>query len=167
MSWIAGIDYSTHAIDVVLIDEDDGRPPAWLRHPLEGADAWERTRNIRNLPTLPGADDVLAVGIEDPAGNHGTNYLYRVQGAILARIPRTMLVQPWRPSQWRKAVGLPGNASKNDVAVHSQWQLLNSPPAEGRSEWRLHIGMDWPQDAHDAHCIALATRQALIREEAA
>lgn len=162
MSWIAGIDYSTHAIDVVLIDEDDGRPPAWLRHPLEGADAWERTRNIRNLPTLPGADDVLAVGIEDPAGNHGTNYLYRVQGAILARIPRTMLVQPWRPSQWRKAVGLPGNCSKDTVFEHVVETI-----ALATGEPTPFSVANWPQDACDAYCIALATRQALIREEAA
>lgn len=152
MSWIAGIDYSTHAIDFVYIDENDVEAPRWNRCHLEGADAWERTRELSRLPGWPSWmwDDVCAIGIEDPAGHHGTNYLYRVQGAILARIPRSILVQPWRPSQWRKAVGLPGNASKQDVM-----------------RFALAYGDDWPQDAYDAYCIALATRLAITREKAA
>ena len=156
MSYIVGCDFSTKAVDFVYLDENDMEPPRWNRCHLEGADAWERTRELSRQPGWPSWmwDDVLAVGIEDPAGNHGTSYLYRVQGAILARIPRSILVQPWRPAQWRKAVGLPGNASKKDVFIASDDMLPE--------DWPL-----WPQDAHDAHMIALATLLAITREKAA
>lgn len=161
MSWIAGIDYSTHAIDVVLIDEDGEQTPQWNRCHLEGADALERTRELAR----PGAimltslfDDVIAVGIEEPAGRN-PGRLFRVQGAVLARIPRDTLVTTWMPSQWRKAVGLPGNASKNDVAefamVHAQ---------DRGADFTLR---DSGQDCLDAYCIALATLQAIEKQAAA
>ena len=150
---VCGIDYSTRAIDAVFVDLDDLQPPQWLRYELVGADAWERTRQIRHLPWV--WDDVLAVGLEEPRGP-GTGVLLRVQGAILTRIPGALLVQPWVPSQWRKAVGLSGNASKLDVkdyiqSEHTGWVVGGGPAA-------------WPQDAYDAYCIALATRAAISRE---
>lgn len=166
MSWIVGVDFSTKAIDFVYIDENDVEAPRWNRCHLEGADAWERTRELSRQPGWPSWmwDDVLAIGIEDPAGNHGTNYLYRVQGAILARIPRSILVQPWRPSQWRKAVGLPGNCSKAAVKEWvDSWVLMMETTGMGGP--RLVNG--FPQDVCDAFCIALATRLAITREKAA
>jgi hypothetical protein len=90
----------------------------------------------------------------------------RLQGAVLAQIPARMLVKAWPPGSWRKAVGLPGNASKADVEHVSLWQLLNSPPSEQTSMYRLGIA-NWPQDAHDAHLIALATQHAITTEKAA
>jgi Holliday junction resolvasome RuvABC endonuclease subunit len=75
--------------------------------------------------------------------------LYRIQGAILTRLPRTTLVHPLVPSSWRKTVGLPGNASKQDVARY----------VGNRRIWHE----TWPQDACDAYCIALATRTLLER----
>lgn len=154
MSWIAGIDYSTRAIDVVLVDEDDAQPPRWIRHDLQGQDAFDRTRDVRRSLRWQWSDDYwpencAALGIEDPRGQNA-GALYRIQGAILAHLPERLLVQPWIPSQWRKAVGLPGNASKQDVM-----------------RFALAYGDDWPQDAYDAYCIALATRLAITREKAA
>jgi hypothetical protein len=153
---IAGIDYSTRAVDVVLLDEDSDAA-TWHRFPLEGSDAFERARSVRDVLYMPGSewwDEVLAIGIEDPRGfNAGA--LYRVQGAILACLPTRVLVQPWIPGQWRKAVGLPGNASKDAVA---EW-----------ATWKGGLGAKavfWPQDACDAYCIALATRSVLQRTEA-
>lgn len=153
---IAGIDFSTHAVDVVLLDEDTDAA-TWHRFPLEGQDAFERARYVRRAMWSPASsywDDVLAVGIEDPRG-YGAGSLYRVQGAILACIPNSKLVQPWIPSAWRKAVGLAGNASKADVFLH----VARTSP--GRT------AIDWPQDACDAFCIALATRNKLERKQAA
>ena len=144
MSWICGIDYSTHAIDVVYIDEDNQRPPQRVRHELKGPDAWERTRKVRYWQLRE--DSVLAVGLEQPRG-HGAGHLYRVQGAILCQLPQTVLVQPWLPNEWRKRVGLPGNAKKDAIAVRT----LELVPG----------ALAWPQDACDAYCIAVATRQAL------
>lgn len=156
---VAGIDLSTRAVDVVLLDEDTD-VATWHRFPLEGRDAFERARHVRTA--LPGRtsgfwDDVLAVGIEDPRG-YGAGSLYRVQGAILACLPWGLLVQPWVPSAWRKQVGLAGNASKLDVWTFGARRLLKDK-APGLYE-------TWPQDAMDAYCIALATRQ-LIEKVAA
>jgi hypothetical protein len=154
---IAGIDYSTHAIDVVLLDEDTDAA-TWHRFPLKGQDAFERTRGVRDL--FAGAsltfreawDAALAFGIEDPRG-YNAGVLYRVQGAILTKIPRGSLVQPFPPSVWRKTVGLPGNASKEDV-----WRFVH-PRLIAASSWYDHDA--WTQDGMDAYCIALATRTLL------
>lgn len=141
MSWIAGIDYSTH-----YIDENQERDPDWHRHALLGPDAWERTRKMRHW-TFQLADTVLAVGLEQPRG-HGAGHLYRIQGALLCRLPAAVLVQPWLPNEWRKRCGLKGNAGKDD-SVRESKRLLG-----GGYE-------DWPVDAHEAHLIAIATREAI------
>jgi Holliday junction resolvasome RuvABC endonuclease subunit len=98
---------------------------------------------------------VLAFGIEDPRG-YNAGALYRVQGAILTKIPRGSLVQPWIPGQWRKAVGLSGTATKVRVAEFVYDRHISS-----------NFAPRWPHDACDAYCIALATRNALQRTEAA
>jgi hypothetical protein len=147
VSWIAGIDYSTRAIDVVYIDEDDLNPPYWERYVLEGQDAWERTRQVKGW-SLELAADTLAVGLEQPRG-HGAGALYRVQGAILTRLPAGVLVQPWLPSEWRKRAGLKGNAGKQD-SVRASLELGGGDD-----------GSIWLVDAHEAHLIAVATRAAI------
>ena len=129
----------------------------WHRFPLTGADAFDRARSVAD--SVPGRtstlwDDVLAVGIEHPGGKFGTGDMLRVQGAVLARIPARMLVQALPPARWRKLVGLPGNATKVDVEVHSHATTDANTQA-------------WPQDAHDAHCIALATRSLITTQAAA
>jgi hypothetical protein len=160
VSLVAGIDYSTHAIDVVLIDEDTLKPE-WHRLELAGADAFDRARTVR--PRLIGTryswDGVLAVGIEEPRG-YGAGHLYRIQGAILTVIPNQILVQPWVPSEWRKAVGLKGNASKQDIYAFTVATMFKSGPKLAPDS--IH----WPQDACDAYCIARATLQALERSAA-
>jgi hypothetical protein len=155
----AGIDYSTKAIDLVLVDIDWLRPPWWHRFELHGPDAWERTRTVAR--TLPGRtsqvwDEVLAFGLEEPRGQN-SGVLYRVQGAILAALPPHVLVYPMVPSEWRKACGLKGNASKEDIGWHSLALRAN------------HAGdlPLWPQDAHDAHLIALATHRLINQQEKA
>ena len=150
---VCGIDYSTRAIDAVFVDLDDIAPPLWIRHKLEGADAWERTRQVRFWSVAFG-EDVLAVGLEEPRGRNA-GALYRVQGAILARLPGRVLVEPWVPSSWRKACGMKGDASKEDVRM---WALADMKGMAGEG-WR-----EASYDATDAYCIALATRAAIERE---
>lgn len=164
VSWIAGIDYSTHAIDVVLIDENDAKPPRWYGFELDGHDAFARTRSIRD--TMPGAassfwQDVLAIGIEEAQGVQKATVakLKAIQGGVLACLPSGTLVQPWVPAAWRKAVGLPGNAPKATVA---DWVYLRAVASPGYT----HV-VGWPQDPCDAYCIALATCLAITREKAA
>jgi hypothetical protein len=152
---IAGIDYSTRAVDVVLLDEDSDAA-TWHRFPLEGNDAFDRARDVRRVMYLPGSefwDDVLAIGIEDPRG-YGSGALYRIQGAVLNCLPKNTLVHPLIPSQWRKTVGLPGNASKGAVFEFTM-----------KHSGRAGSGI-WPQDACDAYCIALATRTLLVTNPA-
>jgi hypothetical protein len=164
VSLVAGIDYSTHAIDVVLIDEDTLKPE-WHRFPITDdaltgtwiGNAFDRTRSVRQALASGYElwEQVLAVGIEEPRGI-SAGKLYRIQGAILTSIPYGLLVQPWIPSEWRKAVGLKGNASKVDIRDHFL-KSLDGSPMSWPSVW------DWPQDACDAYCIARATLQALER----
>lgn len=157
---VIGCDYSTHAIDLVSVPYEGAGAPVWHRFPLTGADAFDRTRSVADV--MPGRhsvfwDDVLAVGLEEPAGRN-PGFLFRVQGAILAGIPARMLVEKWMPSQWRKAVGLNGNASKlavTDLALEDYPGWMHPEYAYARE----HIA--------DAYCIALATRQAITREQAA
>lgn len=158
---VAGIDYSTRYVDIVTVPLDGNAAPIWHRFPLTGADAFDRARSVADA--MPGRtsvlyDDIIAIGIEHPAGHHGTGALLRVQGAILARIPARMLVHPLPPGKWRKIVGLPGNASKEDVRV---WAL---------SEVRGFAHLNWraaSYDCTDAYCIALATRRLLEQQAAA
>lgn len=158
---VCGIDYSTRAVDLVTIPYDHDGPPKWRRWELgKYAKAFDRTRSVGEWVPGRGAsfwDDIVAVGIEHPGGKFGTGDMLRVQGAILSCIPARMLVEPWPPAKWRKAVGLPGNAAKETVAWESALQL-------GWIDPRL---LGWTQDAHDAHLIALATRQAIQTQAAA
>ncbi len=166
---VAGIDLSTFAVDIVTIDDDTGRVE-WTRHTLAGDDAFDRTRTVAAV--MPGRahsfwDDILAVGIEEPAGRN-PGFAFRVQGAVLSMIPADKLVEKWMPSQWRKRIGLAGNATKTEVQAWS-WNELLEPrnlPDTQRSMYRREIAA-WPFDACDAYCIALATRQAIETEAAA
>ena len=153
---VAGIDYSSRFVDVVTVPYEGAGAPVWHRFPLVGADAFDRARSVAD--SVPGRssvlwEDVLAVGIEHPGGNHGTGALLRVQGAVLARIPARMLVHPLPPGKWRKLVGLPGNADKGAVALHAA--MLGFFPTNPE------------QDAYDAYCIALATRSLIDTKQAA
>jgi hypothetical protein len=159
---IAGIDYSTRAIDIVLLDEDSDAA-TWHRFELAWPDFSDAFARARSVPVnVPGPraefwDDVLAVGIEDPRG-YNAGALFRIQGALLTRIPRDKLVHPLIPSQWRKTVGLPGIASKDEVALFSHGLRGRAAVVDGLASFPL-----WPQDACDAYCIALATRILLER----
>lgn len=156
---IAGIDLSTFAVDVVLLDEDSDAA-TWHRFELEGADAFDRARDVRrSFKPSSGVlfEDCLAIGIEDPRG-YGAGSLYRVQGAILTCLPPRTLVHPLIPSSWRKTVGLPGNCPKSHVEAFTTIRRGVEPFSDHEF---------WPQDACDAYCIALATRTLLQRDEAA
>jgi hypothetical protein len=153
---IAGIDYSTRAVDVVLLDEDTDAA-TWHRFELDGNGAFDRARSVRACGIRHSSiwEDVLAIGIENPGGKFGTEAMYRVQGAILACLPWTTLVQPFPPAQWRKTVGLPGNAPKLHISEFvTACRVIEHQHA---------MFDDWPQDACDAYCIALATRTLLER----
>lgn len=164
MSYWAGIDYSTHAIDVCLIDEDTGYV-TFQNLPLEGADAFARTRCVRHQwhnSILPDRfEDVVSVGIEEPAGQQ-RGVMARVQGAVLACMDPQLLVVPFGPTAWRKQVGLSGSATKTAVRWWAIDKLLSIPPETQRSEYRRATA-ELSQDAFDAYAIALAVSKRVER----
>ncbi len=145
---------------LVKVCEDSGAAE-YIRYSLEahGGDALDRSRSLADIPWSRQFEDVIAVGIEEPAGKM-TGRLFRVQGAILAKLPRELLVQPFMPSQWRKAVGLKGLCGKPDVAEFANHYMFEHGEANGFSY------VEWPQDAKDALCMALAVSK-LVQSEAA
>lgn len=153
---IAGVDFNTNAIDMVLLELDGEEPPRWLHYDLP---AWETAfRRTREVPeVLPARrsmfwDGMLALALEEPFGYGGSAApLMRVQGAILSCISPAVRVVELSPGSWRKAVGLPGNASKEAVRNRA----LRTPG----------IPFTWPQDAYDAYCMARALER-LLEEEA-
>ncbi len=156
MSSLVGIDFSTHAIDLVAIDEDTGTP-TWTRCDLSGSDAFERTRSVAAaMPQASFWSDCLAIGIEEPQGAQRATVakLKAIQGAVLSCIPRSIVVQPFQPAEWRRAVGLPGNASKGHVRVYAIAKRTVYI-TEGTRTYYLEPEV-WPQDAQDAYLIARA-----------
>lgn len=160
----AGIDYSTFHIDVVLIGGD--RPIRWVHYDLpkkKGRDAFDRTRAVRDvLPPRTNSiwDDVAGVAIEEPIHNrpqrrHSAHKLKGVQGAILSCLPRLddLRVEAVRAVDWRVALGMKGNCSKEDVREWVEGEL--------DAEVLYDDGDDWTQDAVDAYCLA---RVAELRE---
>lgn len=177
---VAGIDVSTRAIDLVLLNLDNDRA-TWHRHELQGAELIDRIQSVRDWlhPDSFVWDDVLAVGIERPAGRYAVDKVALCVGAVLCRIPASKLTRWWLPAEWRKACGMKGNATKEHVA---DWchDKRRDPIIHGYSvtpavtEWGKELvpatrvttvtyaaPSGWPQDACDAYCIAHATRSAL------
>jgi hypothetical protein len=145
---IAGIDVSTRAVDIVKLPFD-GDNAQWDRYDLVGPNALERVCwTFYDIPKGTYWDNVALVAIERPygPGRDILFHLHLVVGAVIAALP-ARLRPPWlmHPTEWRKACGLPGNASKGTV---TEWTYWYGP--QGTEEW--------PQDACDAFCIAYAAR---------
>lgn len=156
---VVGADLSTFAIDLVRLDYDTDQAE-WHRVDLGDAKTpkLDRIRNIgHRMPRGQWWDDVGLVGIERPAGKFGVADVAAAYGAVLARIPERVAVFQFRPAEWRKACGLPGNCSKHDVArfAAARWQPIDAM-------------RNVTQDALDAWAIAYAARAInQTQEEAA
>jgi hypothetical protein len=100
-----GVDLSTHAIDLIRLDENTNKAE-WVHLELIGPNAWERTRAVRYaMPTRSWWDDVFLVAIERPMG-FASGALARVQGAVLASIPETVTAWDVQPQTWKAALGI-------------------------------------------------------------
>lgn len=172
---VAGIDLSSHAIDIVKIDRYSYQGFRWTHVDLgKKGDAFDRARLVRaRFGEAHGTrfwDDVIAVGIEEPFGRGqlSTAAGYRVQGAILACLPSGLLVQPWAPATWKYTIGIGGNADKQRImewAVKKNQQRGHVPKPTGIV---LNSGPEqwvYPQDVADALGIAEATRLNLVDVE--
>jgi hypothetical protein len=159
---VAGIDVSTRAVDIVKLPFD-GDAAVWTRVELRGDTALERATSTATwVPRGIYWDNVALVAIERPygPGRDILFHLHLVVGAVIAALP-ARLRPPWlmHPTEWRKACGMAGNVSKDEV---SQFVRYCRPPGVGSS-----LGFNWPQDACDAYCIAYAARALNEKGQAA
>jgi hypothetical protein len=145
---IAGIDFSTHAVDIILLD-DDTDTAAWTRFQLTGDDAFRRARSCRK--TLPGRswwedNGVWLIGLEDPYSQfpRETKTLGYVAGAIAVLLPPDLTVIQMAPQEWKRIFCAKASAKKEEVATAARARCA---PADG-----------WPLDATDAYGIAWAVR---------
>jgi len=178
----AGIDYSTHAVDVVTVRQrgaelwEDWQTHTEVQHhrvEFEGDNAWARAFDAAEKLdawewTDPVSDhlyDASVIVIEEPAGSSRlvAQQLARVQGLIIANLPR-IDGQVWGmvPSEWKKLVVGKGNASKEEVKQWAEKNMLGTVvhnvggPFTAVTPGGSKIGAGWPQDAYDAYCMALA-----------
>lgn len=147
---VAGIDYSSRAVDIVLLD-DDGRRCHWTNIPLHGDTPLERARSLRGrLPLRSWWEDegVYLIGIEDPIGHHAhtAKALGQAGGAIAALLPASLTVLQTPTAEWKRLFCGDAKASKDDVreAVSRDGVFGSSP--------------GWTQDAYDAYAIAWTAR---------
>ena len=151
---VIGIDFSSKAIDIVTI-RFDADEPRWTHIPITGS--FDGSRAMRDiLPPASWWENTLLVAVEKPMSQqrNSISALMRLQGAIVASVPRDIRTWELPPWEWKKEIGLAGNAKKVDVAV-----------------WALDHGADleWSQDACDALGLATAALNVNARalEEAA
>lgn len=147
---VAGIDYSSQAIDIVLLD-DDTDTAEWHRVELTGPTPFDRARSLRGrLPLRSWWEDqgVYLIGIEDPIGHHAhtAKALGFAGGAVATLLPANLTVVQTTAAEWKRLTVGRGSASKADVEQWAQTQLG-------------HDGLTvWAQDAYDAYAIARAVR---------
>jgi Holliday junction resolvasome RuvABC endonuclease subunit len=159
VSATAGIDFSTRAIDVVLLDDDTDHA-TWHRYPLDPP-AFNAALQVRHTVLLRRSwledQGVHSVWIELPWARQrkAVAPLMRLQGAILSRLPLDLIAGELAPQTWKKLTVGKANASKDDVRA---WAVLEPG-------WTLPG--HWTQDAIDAYAIAYAGRQLERQTEAA
>lgn len=150
--FVCGIDFDSREVNMVFLCLDHDRA-LWERRKLDQErklDSFERCRRVReHLPARGwwGDHGVVAVALERPMGASriGVAQQMRVQGAILACLPRTIAVTEYAPSAWKRMSVGDGRASKDEIAdwAREHWHALEEKVT---------------QDAYDAFCIAWAVR---------
>jgi hypothetical protein len=159
MSLIAGFDYDSKAIHVVMLDTDTNAAHYHCRRINDAhGDSFARARRVRDaMPARAHWSDsgVVLVAIEATLSRqrNAIAALSRVQGAILACLPAGIPVVPIRAQKWKQLTVGKANASKADVRA---WALE-----------RLDVADGWSQDAFDAFAIAWAARELDTKAAAA
>ena len=144
---VLGIDLSSKAIDLVLLDENADRA-SWTRITLEGATAFERARDVAEKMPQPAWYDthgVFLCAIERPFVSHGQDVIRLVQGCVLAEIPRELHVWEVAVSEWKRHLDIAIRDKPGAAAFGIEMQYDSDP-------------LDWPQDALDALGCALWAR---------
>ena len=157
MSGFLGIDYDSNEIHAVAIEEGSGRPVKFASYDLNlgKGDALDRARRVRDL--LPARshwldEAILAIGIEDVYSRHLSSVVAhkRVEGALLACLPREVPIYGLRPQTWKSETLAKSNATKDEVRA---WAVE-----------RFEGLRFWPQGLIDAFAIASATAITYERE---
>jgi hypothetical protein len=157
MSYFAGIDLSTKAIDVVMLEEDTDRAQHHRRRlDVKPGKALERIRRIRGaLPARTAWHDsgVLLIAIEEPysrASMSGQVPILMAIGAILACLPEDLPVDLLRADDWRRACELPTRGPRDQLKTaaikFTERHWSNQP---------TYID----DNAADAYCLAWTARQ--------
>lgn len=143
---VVGIDpgaWSAAAIGLAVME--NGRPMvAGRKHWSTPQRSLESAREHGQLARLtfgsPPFDRAVLAWIERPMGQHVREVanLMRTAGSIAAWIPPTCAVEEIAPQDWKRLVGLPGNASKEAVQA-----------------WCRGEGFD-PASEHEADAYAIA-----------
>jgi len=148
-----GIDLSSKAIDLVLLDENRNAS-TWTRIDLEGATAFERARDVAAKMPQPGwyeAHGVYLVAIERPFSASRNDVVRLVEGCVLAEIPHGLDVWEIAPQTWKAHIGFRGRGKPTRDAFPGI--LLTS-----RTYYGGLLVLDPPQDALDALGVALTAR---------
>lgn len=143
-----GIDLSSRAIDLVLLDENADRAE-WHRITLDGETAFERARDVAEKMPQPGwyeAHGVYLCAVERPFSRSRNDVVRLVQGCVLASIPPGLDVWEVAPQTWKAHIGFKGRGKPAWGDFPAALQLSCS--------WHA----DWPQDALDALGAALWAR---------
>lgn len=149
MSAVLGIDLSSHAIDLVLLDEETDQA-TWDHIPVRGATFFERLRQVpARMPKWGWYEDhgIYLIAIETPKTRFmpSAAALFPIYGAVIACLPRRLEVWDVHPKTWRHGLGLSGSATKAQIAERAV--ALGARP-------------EWAQDAFDAYSIAYYARNA-------
>lgn len=146
---IAGVDVSTKSIAVVVLSSKTGDVHRFDEFPIPdirklGNNKAERCRVIANTGFASALRRVSALYVEQPMGRQvkGVAEVERVVGSVIASVPKRVSVSLITPAEWKKIVGLKGNAQKDEIASYAR-QLY--PVLDGSS-----------QDIFDASMIARA-----------
>lgn len=115
---VHGVDYDSHRIAVCGIELEEDSMFTWTgEYRRKGETAFYAIRRIPwILREQRWTRDPLGLWWIEHAFGHGPSdfTLGRVQGAIVASLPWTGVVNEVSSSEWKKGVGLKGNAAKAD-----------------------------------------------------
>lgn len=156
MPAVLGIDVSSFAIDLVRLDENT-QDAHWDRIMLLGDTPFERLQSVQVLmPNTAWYDDIYLAAIETPKTRfmNSAGALFPVYGAVVARLPQSLVVWDVHPKTWRRSLGLGGNAPKE--AVRLAVELLAPDFCDS---WMAEL----PQDAFDAYAVAYHARETNAR----
>ena len=148
MTAVLGIDLSSFAIDLVLLDEDTDEA-TWTHLDLGGVTSFDRCRQVANVfPSASWFEDrgLYLAALEKPSAASFISAAaqFPVFGAVAVLLPRELVVWSFRPAEWKKSLGVP---------------LREKPTQDLIASLVSGVTGEWTQDALDACGIAWAARE--------